>query len=159
MRKFLPGLGLGLVAAGAAAAFFFSVEAIVDSNGVLVVSFDEHGLGNTNVIYNLTGSANGVYACLNKGGDRPQTSNKVGPAEFSVTTNGIRAKNGRIVSSITAPPPESGTLVCPSSQLLKLVCVNYSNLVLTDVINNVYIEPTGTTSRTLISRMQGVSCS
>jgi hypothetical protein len=157
MKKQIIALALVSSAGIASAAFFFSADASVGSNGALTVAWDERGLGNENVTYNLTGSGSGVYACINGGGNHPQASNKVGPSPINVTSAPIKVKNGRIVSSLTVEPPSSGTLSCPSGQDPVLVCVSYSGLVLTDTTNQISITPTGTTSRTLRA-VKGVSC-
>lgn len=157
MKKFIASIALISGAGMAYAAFFFSADASVGTNGALTVAWDERGLGNDNITYSLTGSGSGVYACINGGGNHPQASNKVGPSPIDVSSGPLKVKNGRIVSSLTVAPPSSGTLSCPSGQDPTLVCVSYSGLVLTDTTNQISITPTGTTSKTLRA-VKGVSC-
>ena len=158
MKKLLIGIALFISAGAAFAVFFFSATASVGSTGILTVTWDERGLGNGDITYNLTGSGSGVWACINGGGNHPQASNKVGPSPIDVTSAPLRPKNGRIVSSLSVAPPDAGTLSCPGGQDPVLVCVSYSNLLLTDTTNNIDIVPTGNTSVTLRS-VKGVTCS
>lgn len=141
----------------AQAANFFSAEASVGNTGALTVSWDERGLGNNNVSYQLTGNGTAVYACINNGSKHPQATNKTGSDPIFAEKTDVKPKNGRIVDSLTTEPPGPGTLTCPSGQDLKLACVRYTDLLLTDTTNNTSIVPTGTTSRTFIST-RGVDC-
>jgi hypothetical protein len=147
-------MGLAL----AQAAFFFSATSSIDSkNGVLTVSWDERGLGNggTPITYELTGDATAVYACMTKSNNHPQATNKEGPTSFDATSSPIAPKGGRVVSSLTVRPPET-TLTCPSGQNLVLACASYTNLVLTDTVNNssVNLGPVSTP----VTPVRGVSC-
>jgi hypothetical protein len=157
MKKVILGATLSVIAASALAAFFFSAAASVDSNGVLTVSWDERGLGNANVNYTLSGSGSAEYACFNNGGNHPQSTNKVGPAPFTVNSTPFEVKNGRVLGSLTVTPPGPGSFTCPSGQNLVLACVNYTDLLLTDTTNMVDIVPSGTTNRTFVSG-KGISC-
>lgn len=149
-----------LVAANSAfaqAANFFSAEATVGNSGALTVSWDERGLGNNNVSYQLTGNGTAVYACMNKANKHPQAVNKTGSDAIFAEKTDVKPRNGRIVDSLTTEPPGPGTLSCPSGQTLELACVSYTDLLLTDTTNNTSIAPTGTPSKTFIST-RGVDC-
>jgi hypothetical protein len=139
------------------AANFFSATASISDSGALTVTFDERGLGNNDVSYQLTGTGSAVYACINKGGNHPQATNKADQSPIDVTKENVKPKNGRIQDSITAPAPSPGTFTCPSGQAPALVCVNYTDLLLHDLTHGTSIPPTGTTSRTLLS-VKGVRC-
>jgi hypothetical protein len=128
-------LALGAVTAQAAAPKFQSASASINNSGALVASFDERGLGNTNVDYTLTADATATYACINGGGKNPSAANKR-------TNNGevsgggsFEVKNGRVVASISAGPISAGDFKCPSGQRLVLASVSYTNIVLTDTTN------------------------
>jgi hypothetical protein len=157
MKKVIVAAALSVVAASALAAFFFSADASVGSNGALTVAFDERGLGNADVSYTLTASGTAVYACINGGGNHPQSTNKMGPSPISASLTNVKVKNGRVVSSITVEPPGPGSFSCPSGQSSVLACVSYTDVLLTDTTNNLEVVPTGTTSRTFISA-KGISC-
>jgi hypothetical protein len=141
----------------AQAAKFHSAEASVSTSGALTVSWDERGVGNVNVNYELTGNGTAVYACMNKGGNHPQAVNKTGSDPIFAQKTDVKPKNGRVVDSLTTEPPSPGNFSCPSGQDLVLACVRYTDLLLTDKTNNTSIIPTGTTSRTFLST-KGVNC-
>lgn len=157
MKKSILAAALAVVAGAAFAAFFFSAESSVNSNGALVVSFDERGLGNNDVDYQLTATATAVYACINSGGKHPQSLNKVGPSSVLSPITTLKPKNGRITSSIAGGPPAVGNFSCPFGQELELACVSYTDVLLQDLTNHQDISPTGTASRTFINA-RGVNC-
>ena len=116
---------------------FHSTASAVNNDGALVASWDERGLGNTNVDYTLTADAEAVYACINKGGNHPQAANKE-TFNAEVSANGsFEPRNGRIQASLTAGPPSAGSFTCPGGQRLVLASVAYTNIVLTDTSNGV----------------------
>jgi len=123
--------------ASADAPKFHSATSSVNNAGALVVSFDERGLGNTNIDYTLTADATAVYACINGGGNHPQAANKE-TVNAEVSAGGsFEPKNGRVVASLSAGPPSAGDFSCPSGQRLVLASVSYTNIVLTDTTNGV----------------------
>jgi hypothetical protein len=143
----------------AQAAFFYSATTSINSRtGDLTVNWDERGLGNggTPITYTLTGSSSAVYACMTKSGNHPQATNKEGPSSLNVTSKPIAPKGGRVVDSLIVLALPNTSLTCPSGQNLVLACVSYTNLVLTDTINNSSIN-LGTTSLP-ITPVRGVSC-
>ncbi len=121
----------------AAAPKFHSVSSDVNNDGALVVSFDERGLGNDNVTYSLTGDSEATWACINRGGKNPAAANKRTFQEPVVEGETFAVKNGRVVASFVTGPPEPTGFSCPGGQRLVLASVSYTNLVLTDVTNNV----------------------
>jgi hypothetical protein len=156
MRKILkPTMFLGLVVVGVltlgvaafASAHFMSTSASVNSNGALVVNWDEAGLGNGNIDYTVTADATATYACINGGGNHPKAANK---ETFNADVSGggsFQSKNGRVRASLTAGPLSAGTFSCPGGQRLVLASVSYSNIVLTDTTNGVSVN-LGDQSRT-----------
>jgi len=131
----------GMAATGA---HFFSASDSIADNGVLVVSFDEGGVGNVSgqVAYTLKADVTANYACINAGGSNPKASNKE-TVSAPVTVNGefTPTTNGRVIASLsTSPlaPPEDFS--CPGGQTLILASVAYTKVVLTDTINNILVS-------------------
>jgi hypothetical protein len=112
--------------ATAASPHFVNASADLNNSGSLVVSWKEAGLGdNVPIDYTASADASGFYACVNRGGNHPQASNKEafeGPVSGSGTF--ASGKNGNITASLTVDPPPS-TLDCPGGQRLVLACVAY----------------------------------
>lgn len=140
MRRLLVLIAGLLVAAGFATAaladspHFISASASVDSNGNLVATFKEAGLGNnaTTAGISLSADATAVYQCFNNGGKHPQAGNKEtvsGPVSNSDTFD---VRHGATSGSITVGPPGPGDFSCPNGQTLHLISVEYTNVTLTD---------------------------
>ena len=128
---------MALGTASAQAPKFHAAGSAVNNVGALVVSWDERGLGNDDVDYTLTADASALYACINRGGNHPQATNKE-TVNAEVTASGsFEPKNGRVTASLSAGPPSAGAFSCPSGQRLLLAAVSYTNIVCTDVTNNV----------------------
>jgi hypothetical protein len=129
---------------------FHAASSSVNSDGALVVNFDERGLGNGNIDYTLTADATAVYACINGGGKHPQAANKE-TVNGDVSGGGsFESKNGRVLASLTAGPISAGDFSCPNGQRLVLASVSYTNIVLTDTTNGVSIG-LADTSRTFFT--------
>jgi hypothetical protein len=126
---------------------FHSVTSSVDNAGALVVNFDERGLGNENVDYTLTADATAVYACINRGGNHPQATNKETVNAAVLAIGAFTPENGRVVASLSAGPPSAGAFSCPSGQQLVLASVSYTDVRLTDTTNDVG-TPVAPASRT-----------
>jgi hypothetical protein len=160
MKSVILTVALGLIAAPvlsqttSSGAHFMSAEGSVGSNGALTVAFDEAGLGNASgvVSISLAADATGTYACINGGGNHPKATNKttVSSPIFATADFPVR-KNGRVSGSISGGPPDEGSFACPTGQDLRLACVAYTNVVLTDVNNSVSVTPTGSFTRTFIT--------
>jgi hypothetical protein len=119
----------------AVAAKFHSTSSSVNSNGALVVNFDERGVGEGDINYTLTADATATYACLNGGGRNPSAANKRS-FEDQVSGGGtFQAKNGRVTASLTAGPLLAPSFTCPNGQRRVLASVSYTNIVLTDTTN------------------------
>lgn len=130
---------IGVGAASADTGHFHSASSSVASNGALVVTFDERGLGNGDVTYTVTADATALYACINGGGRNPRAANKQ-QFEGSVSGGGsFEARNGRVQGEIRSGPLTAPQFTCPSGQRRVLASVSYTNIVLTDTTNDVSI--------------------
>ena len=123
--------------ASADAPKFHAANSAVNNAGALVASWDERGLGNTNIDYTLTADASAVFACINGGGNHPQAANKETVNAEVSAAGSFEPKNGRVQASLTAGPPSAGSFSCPNGQRLVLASVAYTNIVLTDTTNGV----------------------
>ena len=142
LRKFgiIAVLSLLLVAVSASVALaganFKSATSTVNGDGALVVNFDESGLGNGDVDYELKADATALYACLNKGGKNPSAANKRSfEGQVSEGTS-FEPKNGRVIASMTAGPLKAPNFTCPSGQRRVLSTVSYTNILFTDTTIN-----------------------
>jgi len=137
MRKFgiiavlsLMALALAAVPALAVNPHFTKASAAgPNADGNLVVSFKIAGLGaNETITVTTTGQASGQYACINRGGNHPQASNKedfAGPV--SASGDFTSDKNGNVTGTLTLTPPPT-TLDCPGNQKLVLANVTYTGV-------------------------------
>ena len=116
---------------------------INSSNANVTVSWKEAGLGDTTTVaYEASADGSARYQCVNHGGKCPAASNKqdvLGPV--SASGSFASGKNGTITASLTFEPP-AGTLVCPGSQVLKLVSASFTDIALADLTNNVVAAAT-----------------
>ena len=133
----LVGVLAMATAASAAAPRFHAASSSVDSAGRLTVSFDERGLGNLNIDYTVTATADATWACINGGGKNPSAANKRSIVNQVSASGSFEPKNGRVVASLTTAAPSPGTFACPPGQRLVLAGVSYTNIVLTDTTNGV----------------------
>jgi len=146
-------LAVGAVAAHAGtsgAHFKPGTSAGVSGTGALVVAIDEAGVGNEDVTYTLTASAQAVYACINGGGNHPKAANKETVAGQVSTGGTFSPTNGRISAGLVTGPLSAGGFTCPSGHTLVLASVSYSDIVLTDTTNGV-IDNLGSVSRTFFN--------
>lgn len=135
--------GFGLIAQTASAtsgAHFFSATSSINDNGALVVSWDEAGVGQSQVNYQLAvATASAVYACINGGGNHPKAANKeTVSGQLNLSLGPFSPINGRVVAnSVPVGPISAGAFSCPSGQTLVLAQATYSGITLTDTTNNV----------------------
>jgi hypothetical protein len=131
-----PNLAIGT------GAHFQKASSSIGAGGLLSATFVEVGLGNTVpfVKVSLTADALALYACSNGGGNFPADPKKrsesgqvSGSSDFPIT-------NGRASGTLTASPPPNSTLSCPGNQTPVLVSVSYTNVRITDVTNNVFVD-------------------
>jgi hypothetical protein len=137
----VAAITFGVLASWAGAtsgAHFFKSSGSVNTNGALVVAFDEAGVGQQLVNYTLeVKSATATYACINGGGNHPKAANKETRSDSVSTDVTLNPTNGRVKASIATGPVSAGTFSCPSGQRLVLASVSYSGITLTDTTNNV----------------------
>jgi len=130
-----------------------SVKAAVQSNGNLLVSWVEAGLGNFNVDYSLTGHVEATYFCVTNSGSIPNAANKHTVSADESAAGSFEPKNGKVTASLTlsAPPaPASEPPTCGTGHTLTLQNITWSNVVLTDTTYSVTTAVTqGTFSITL----------
>jgi len=138
---------IGAQAGTSGAHFMPATSAAVNDAGALVVTIDEAGVGNEDVTYSLTASAQAVYACINGGDNHPKAANKETVAGQVSAGGTFSPTNGRIDASLTTGPLSAGNFECPNGQRLVLASVSYSNIVLTDTTNGV-IDNLGSVART-----------
>lgn len=154
MAMALVGLMSG--AALADSPHFIRASGSLNNDGSLTVSFKEAGLGTNQLInYTLSADATATYVCVNRGGANPSAQNKTtvaGPVSASGTFSS--GKNGQVTASLTVNPPPSD-ISCPNGQDLKLASVSYTNVVLTDTTNNVFIELDDFASGCLLPNVRG----
>src|SRR6266849_10937992 len=82
-----------------------SVSAAIQSNGDLVVSWVEAGLGSTNVNYSVTGHFDAQYFCVTKSGSIPDATNKQTPSGDDTAGASFQPKNGKVTASLTLSAP------------------------------------------------------
>jgi len=150
IAAFLAMGALGAHASTSGAHFMPGTSASVNDAGTLVVAIDEAGVGNENVTYTLTASAQAAYACINGGSNHPKAANKETVAGQVSTGGTFSPTNGRISASLATGPLSAGGFACPSGQTLVLASVSYSDIVLTDTTNDV-IDNLGSVSRTFFN--------
>ena len=139
MRKLAAALAAVSVLALAAvpAAFadsphFLSHSFSIDkSNGNLLCSFKEAGLGNTTQTADITCTAQtseAVYQCWNKGGNHPQAGNKETVGGLVTNTESFPVRNGQTTGTVTVGPVSPRGFSCPNGQALYLQSVCYDDI-------------------------------
>jgi hypothetical protein len=137
MRR--KGLGIWLAVSMAALAMppgahFQKVDASVNNDAQLVVSFQEAGVGKGAIQYQLVANITASYACVNSGGKVPKAQQFTQVSEGVFGAASFETRNGRITGSIVIDPPGSN-LNCSNGQIEKLFAVSCSGILLTDVTN------------------------
>jgi len=108
-------------------------------SGNLLVSWQEAGLGSTNVDYTLTASVNATYFCRTSSGNIPNANNKHTVNATPSSNGSFEPKNGKVTASLTlvAPAaPSSEPPTCGNGQTLDIQSITWSNVVLTDTTYN-----------------------
>jgi hypothetical protein len=135
-----------------------SVSAAIQSNGNLIVSWEEAGLGFSDVNYSLTANVEAVYFCVTNSGNIPNAENKHTVNSPVQTGGSFEPKNGKVIGSLTLPAPPAPVSVqptCGGGQTLELQSITWSNVVLTDTTNSLVTAVTkGTFSITLFPAPQ-----
>jgi hypothetical protein len=109
---------------------FIKASASIDSNGNLVCSFKEAGLGTTasTEFVSCSAQASATYACINGGGNHPKASNKETVTSPVSGGGTFPVRNGSTVGSITLAPPGPGSFSCPGGQTLVFASVSYTSI-------------------------------
>ncbi|EKQ51320.1 MULTISPECIES: hypothetical protein [unclassified Clostridium] len=130
---------------------FTSINAFLEGVN-LCVAFKEAGLGNNQLItYILSANATAEYACIYKGAQYPQASNKEAVSVAVSTTATLKSdKNGKVINTICLSPGSPTDLSCPPGKQLVLVSVTYNVVTLTDTINQISIGVSGNFSDTFV---------
>ncbi len=121
-------------------------DASIATDGSLVVSWKEAGLGsNQNIQYLASAQADGVCTCVTKSNKCPSAANKVTTSgQVSAEGTFSSGKNGSITASLTVEPPacpSSAAPTCGSGQHLVLSEITYTDISLADTTNNVSPDP------------------
>lgn len=136
---FMMGFGVAIMTVMAISAHFINAYIILDSDGQLIVTWKESGLGDNQLVgYLASADAEGYYVCLNRGDNRPLDQNKRSFTEPVSSMGSFSSKNGLIKASpLIAPPQPSPSLNCGSGQIEVLACVTYSGIILKDTTNGI----------------------
>jgi hypothetical protein len=119
--------------------FIFATNSIDTSNGALVTSFKDAGLGTgtSSIEISLSAMASATYQCYNKAGNKPQGVPKsFGPTELAPPPTPFPVSHGQTTGSLSLGPLGPGTFGCPSGQILFLDAVTYSNTIVSDATGN-----------------------
>lgn len=117
-----------------------SVRGDIQSNGDLLVSWVEAGLGNLTVNYTVTGHVDATYFCRTKSGGIPNAANKHTVSTTDSNNLTLEVKNGKVTgkSTLSAPPaPVSEPPTCGNGQTLSLQSVTWSNVSISDTTNGI----------------------
>ena len=143
MRTLALSLTVSTLAIGVALAasphFINATGSIDKTTGDYVASFKEAGLGNSPVTYDLEANTAYQFQCFTKSNNKPNGSPNAGGPSTENTQTTIIPHNGQITADIrldvTFPPT---TASCQGGGLkLCLVSASYTNVVLTDVTDNI----------------------
>src|SRR6266516_4365214 len=107
--------------------------AIDNSNGNLLCTFKEAGLGNTATSADITctaGTSSAVYQCFNNGGNHPKAGNKETVGGLVTSTQSFPVRNGQTTGTVIVGPVSPGSFSCPSGQSLFLQSVCYDDITL-----------------------------
>ncbi len=119
---------------------FVRATGTVNADGEYVASFKEAGLGANQTINYVLSAGSGTqftYQCYTRSNNTPQGApNNVFPSNLQTGGTFSSGKNGQITASLTLVP--SPTQDCQGQGLrLCLVAVNYQNVTLQDITNQV----------------------
>ena len=131
----------GMLAAVASAAHFTKrgTPTCIDTGTTLVCSGELAGLGNEDLVIDVTSDAEATFLCGAPGSGKPAAGQNKVPFEAggSQTISGGAIKNGRAVFSVTAPtaPPtataEQAGCPNPNWQVIRIEDIDFANVVLT----------------------------
>jgi hypothetical protein len=122
------------------------------STGDLLFSWKEVGLGdNLNIDYEFGAHAEVTCTCVTHSGKCPSAANKATASAEVVVNATFDVKNGQITRRnelVSAPDcPSSDPPTCGNGQILELSDIEYTDIHLTDITNNIDapITPTSCT--------------
>jgi hypothetical protein len=118
------------------------------NTGELQISWSQHGVGNGDINYALSGTRSITWACYNNGENHPKAQNKttVG-GNFTQAFTASADRNGKVIETETVPLPAS-PLTCPGTQENRLQRVVYSGLNFQETAPVVQTAALNTTSLT-----------
>lgn len=130
---------------------FVNSSASVQSDGTLLITWKEAGLGNQVITYKATASAEATYGCVIPGQRPPIASKKIPvSAVVSAASAFTASHNGSITGSMILVPPQLSNFSCPPGQVLVLGKVTYTNLDMWDMISHLQEYMGGPYSRVMV---------
>lgn len=116
---------------------FVNSSASVQSDGTLLMTWKEAGLGNQVITYKGTATAQAIYGCVVPGQHPPVASNKTKvTAVVSAAIAFTASRNGSINGSMVLVPLQPTAFTCPAGQVMALGSVSYTNVDLWDMISH-----------------------
>ena len=135
----------GSTALAEGTAKFHSGSDRISDSGALLVSWDQRGLGNDNITYNMSADATANYQCETRGnGNNPDTKRTVNATVTASIT--LQPKNGRITVidlEVGGPPPPPSDFECDGNGdglNFGLTSVTYTNVKVVDTTNGVTLN-------------------
>jgi hypothetical protein len=139
------------IAAMAENPHFIKSDASVQSDGTLLVTWKEAGLGNQVITYKLTATAQVTYGCVVPGQHPPLASSKITVTAVVTTMSAFTAsRNGSITGSMVLTPPSSGAFTCPSGQVVTMGSVVFTSVDMWDMIMHVEENMGGPYARVIV---------
>ena len=130
---------------------FVNSGASVQSDGTLLMTWKEAGLGNQVITYKGTAIAQAVYGCVIPGQNPPKASNKVTvTAAVSAASAFTASRNGAINGSMVLVPPQPGALTCATGEVIMLGSVTYDKVDLWDMIIHLEEYMSGPYARVMV---------
>ena len=105
-------------------------------------TWTEVGLGNADVTYEASASVTATFGCVNGGSNRPKATNKTTvTAPIGAQGTLVADQNGRINGSLDVDTSNVAPvgMACPPGQVLTAVSATFTQIMLTDVTNNVSV--------------------
>ena len=109
------------------------------SDHSLVITFDEAGVGNTEVHIVASATAAAEWRCKNNGQNCPSAQNKQTSTTHPSNGGDFPVENGRVHGTLTLAPPNIAppTFSCPGNMEIVLFAVDYTAITLCDETNGV----------------------
>ena len=130
---------------------FIKSDASVQSDGRLLVTWKEAGLGNQVITYRLTATAQATYGCVVPGQRPPVATNKVVVTRVVATSSAfIASRNGAIDGSMLLAPPAVANMTCPAGQVIMLGSITFTNVDMWDMISHLQEYMGGPYARVMV---------